>query len=356
MEERRRDLGRARGRERSPSAIAEGYSKKSEPYHGYYFKVLKGQGPAAPLGEIDFVVKGVMIGGFALVAAPAEYRVTGVKTFIVSHDGVVYEKDLGPKTLEAFAAMERYNPDKSWHSRPGAVSDRPAAGPGDNIARIHGLPLALLEARRSSSSSAARRRRPCCSSPQGARRGSSTATCRRGSSSSRSSSSTWRTSGRPAGASTPTATSCGRVRPSTPPCPPPATRPASSSTRSRRSSSGASSPTRRSSISCGSSTAGSRSTGGRTAKKVGLSRALDAAVIYGATLTPLLFWHAHQPRRFQWFLQGDFVHGPPARRLDGRLRPLRRRGAHLRRRRRSSARGAASRSRGGRTSSWRRRP
>ena len=55
-----------------------------------------------------------MIGGFALVAAPAEYKVTGVKTFIVSHDGVVYEKDLGEKTLEAFKAMERYNPDKTW--------------------------------------------------------------------------------------------------------------------------------------------------------------------------------------------------------------------------------------------------
>ena len=63
---------------------------------------------------MDFVVKGVMIGGFALVAAPAEYRVTGVKTFIVSHDGVVYEKDLGAKTLDAFKAMERFNPDKTW--------------------------------------------------------------------------------------------------------------------------------------------------------------------------------------------------------------------------------------------------
>ena len=94
--------------------IAEGYSKKAEPYHGYYFKILKGQGPAAPLGRIDFVVKGAMIGGFALVAAPADYRVTGVKTFIVSHDGIVYEKDLGPKTLEAFKAMELYNPDKTW--------------------------------------------------------------------------------------------------------------------------------------------------------------------------------------------------------------------------------------------------
>jgi hypothetical protein len=55
-----------------------------------------------------------MIGGFALVAAPADYEVTGVKTFIVSHDGIVYEKDLGPKTLDEFRAMERYNPDPTW--------------------------------------------------------------------------------------------------------------------------------------------------------------------------------------------------------------------------------------------------
>jgi hypothetical protein len=95
-------------------AIERGYADKALPYHGYFFKVLKGQGPAAPLGEMDFVVKGVMIGGFALVAAPAEYLVTGVKTFIVSHDGVVYEKDLGAETLSAFQAMERFNPDKTW--------------------------------------------------------------------------------------------------------------------------------------------------------------------------------------------------------------------------------------------------
>jgi len=95
--------------------IEQGYTSRAEPYHGYFFKVLKGQGPAARLGEMDFVVKGVMIGGFALVAAPAEYGVTGVKTFIVSHDGIVYEQDLGPKTLETFKFMERYNPDKSWH-------------------------------------------------------------------------------------------------------------------------------------------------------------------------------------------------------------------------------------------------
>ena len=95
-------------------AIEQGYTSGSDPYHGYFFKILKGQGPAAPLGEMDFVVKGVMIGGFALVASPAVYNVTGVRSFIVSHDGVVYEKDLGPKTLEEFNKMERFNPDKSW--------------------------------------------------------------------------------------------------------------------------------------------------------------------------------------------------------------------------------------------------
>jgi hypothetical protein len=95
-------------------AIAEGYSEAARPYHGYYFRVLRGQGPAALLGQMDFVLNGLMIGGFALVAAPADYRVTGVKTFIVSQAGVVYERDLGKNTLETFRAMERFNPDKSW--------------------------------------------------------------------------------------------------------------------------------------------------------------------------------------------------------------------------------------------------
>jgi hypothetical protein len=95
-------------------AIEQGYTGGAEPYHGYFFKILKGQGPAAPHGELDFVVKGVMIGGFALVAAPAEYGVTGVKTFIVSQDGVVYEKDFGPKTTEEFKKMARFNPDLTW--------------------------------------------------------------------------------------------------------------------------------------------------------------------------------------------------------------------------------------------------
>ena len=95
-------------------AIARGYTSRAESYRGYFFQVLKGQGPAAPLGELDYVVKGVMIGGFALLAAPARYRVTGVKTFMVSQDGVVYEKDLGPNTLEIARRIDRFNPDSSW--------------------------------------------------------------------------------------------------------------------------------------------------------------------------------------------------------------------------------------------------
>lgn len=95
-------------------ALEEGYSTKGQPFHGYRFKVLKGQGPAAPLGQMDFVVEGAMIGGFAMVAAPAQYRVTGVKTFMVGPSGTVYEKDLGPDTLQAFEALDRFNPDKTW--------------------------------------------------------------------------------------------------------------------------------------------------------------------------------------------------------------------------------------------------
>jgi hypothetical protein len=97
-------------------ALQQGYTDKSQPYHGYFFKILKGQGPAAQLGQMSFVVEGAMIGGFALAAAPAEYRVTGVQTFIVSYDGVVYQKDLGPDTLKIFREMELYNPDKTWRA------------------------------------------------------------------------------------------------------------------------------------------------------------------------------------------------------------------------------------------------
>jgi hypothetical protein len=105
-------------------ALAEGYkTERGQPYHGYNFKVLKGQGPAAPMGEMDFVVGGAMIGGFALAASPAEYRVTGVQTFIVGPDGVVYEKDLGPDTLKTFQSLDRYNPDKTWKVTEDDVED-----------------------------------------------------------------------------------------------------------------------------------------------------------------------------------------------------------------------------------------
>ena len=96
-------------------AIEEGYVvEKGSAYHGYYFQVLKGQGPAAPQGELDYVIKGAMIGGFALIATPAEYGVTGVHTFIVNHNGIVYQKDLGPDSLALAKKIDRYNPDKTW--------------------------------------------------------------------------------------------------------------------------------------------------------------------------------------------------------------------------------------------------
>jgi Protein of unknown function (DUF2950) len=97
-------------------ALEQGYTDKAQPFHGYYFKVLKGQGPAAPMGEMAYLVGVAMIGGFALAAAPADYRVSGVQTFIVNQSGVVYQKDLGPDTLKLFKEMERFNPDKTWHS------------------------------------------------------------------------------------------------------------------------------------------------------------------------------------------------------------------------------------------------
>jgi hypothetical protein len=97
-------------------AIEEGYSAtQPSGYHGYYFKILKGQGPAARLGQLDYVINGVMIGGFALLAVPVKYHVTGVKTFMVSYDGIVYEKDLGFNSLNIAKRIERYNPDKAWH-------------------------------------------------------------------------------------------------------------------------------------------------------------------------------------------------------------------------------------------------
>jgi len=99
-------------------ARAAGYRKpepgKRAPYHGYLYHLMLSQGPDAPGGVYDFVVKGHMIGGFALVAYPATYAVSGIMTFMVSHDGIVYQKDLGPRTAQIANAMKTFNPDKTW--------------------------------------------------------------------------------------------------------------------------------------------------------------------------------------------------------------------------------------------------
>jgi hypothetical protein len=87
---------------------------KPVPYHGYHYRILKAQGPDAPGGAYDYVAQGKMIGGFALVAYPASYGNSGVMTFLVNHDGVVYEKDLGPETAAAAQKITQFNPDKSW--------------------------------------------------------------------------------------------------------------------------------------------------------------------------------------------------------------------------------------------------
>ena len=95
----------------------EGYKHtagKPIPYHGYYYKMLTRQGPDAPDGAYDYVVRGKMIGGFALVAYPAQYGSSGIMTFIVNHDGVVYEKDFGPDTAARAQSMTKFNPDKTW--------------------------------------------------------------------------------------------------------------------------------------------------------------------------------------------------------------------------------------------------
>lgn len=100
--------------ERAAKALEKSYTGQRAPFHGYYFQILTKQGKAAPLGEMDYVQKDAMIGGFALIAYPAIYQVTGVKTFMISHDGVVYEKDLGPQTPDIAPRIDRFDPDKTW--------------------------------------------------------------------------------------------------------------------------------------------------------------------------------------------------------------------------------------------------
>jgi hypothetical protein len=100
-------------------ASTEGYSpgqrgEGPRPYHGYYYRILTGQGPAAPGGARSYIKDGEMTGGFALVAYPAEYHSSGIMTFIVGPQGIVFEKDLGEKTAELGKAMTEYNPDDTW--------------------------------------------------------------------------------------------------------------------------------------------------------------------------------------------------------------------------------------------------
>ena len=98
-------------------ARGEGYkgaAGKPIPYHGYYYKILTGQGKDAPGGAYDYLVKGKMMGGFGMVAYPAQYGSSGIMTFIVNHDGVVYQKDLGANTASVAQSMTKFNPDKTW--------------------------------------------------------------------------------------------------------------------------------------------------------------------------------------------------------------------------------------------------
>ena len=127
------------GEEASPlgpfaaQARKEGYTRKKTgdnptPYHGYFYKILKTQGKNAPGGAYSYVVKGRMIGGFALVAYPASYGVSGIMTFIVNHDGTVYEKDLGKKTEAVAQAMTGFDPDETWRKIEGKYLEPTVSG------------------------------------------------------------------------------------------------------------------------------------------------------------------------------------------------------------------------------------
>ena len=95
-------------------ALAAGHTSKSEPLNGYYFRTLTGQGPHARLGRRDYIVGGRMIGGFAAIAWPAKHGVTGIMTFLVNNDGVVFQKDLGPNTGQVAPEIKLFDPDKTW--------------------------------------------------------------------------------------------------------------------------------------------------------------------------------------------------------------------------------------------------
>jgi hypothetical protein len=114
--------------ELAADAATEGYrfGQQRIPYHGYYYRVLTRQGASAPGGALDYVVRGRMIGGYALVAYPAEYGNSGVMTFVVNHRGTVFEKDLGPNTTRITGGMTAFNPDTTWQRVTTEISQSPA--------------------------------------------------------------------------------------------------------------------------------------------------------------------------------------------------------------------------------------
>ena len=97
-----------------PRVTSKGTKEKPQPYHGYVYRLLTAQGPDAPGGAKSYLKDGLLSGGYALLAYPVEYQVSGVQSFMISNDGVLYQKDLGAKTEEVAAKIVEFNPDASW--------------------------------------------------------------------------------------------------------------------------------------------------------------------------------------------------------------------------------------------------
>ncbi|MGZ5583649.1 MAG: DUF2950 family protein [Usitatibacter sp.] len=115
------------------AAADETANGEARPYHGYFFRVLQEQGAHAQGGAADYVVAGRMIGGFALVAYPARYRLTGVRTFIVNHEGIAYSRDLGPRTSTIARGLRSFDPERGWRAEAGAIA---RSEEGDRMRRL----------------------------------------------------------------------------------------------------------------------------------------------------------------------------------------------------------------------------
>jgi hypothetical protein len=122
-------LGEEFARARSEGYFEQGVAATGKGYRGYVYRLLTAQGPNAAGGAYDYLVGGKMLGGFALLAFPVEYGTSGVMTFIVNHDGVVYSKDLGPATTQAAGAIAAFDPDSGWKQEAAIEPARQAGGP-----------------------------------------------------------------------------------------------------------------------------------------------------------------------------------------------------------------------------------